>query len=87
LPEIFFSTSRLSIAISCVKSLIWSFIFELTTEKWMEIMSRKIREKMKRVETYTSDDKDDPKSKRYTFFAKKVTYNLCNFCGVYSFFS
>ncbi len=29
-------------------------------------------EKMKRVETYTSDDKDDPKSKRYTFFAKSL---------------
>jgi len=29
-------------------------------------------EKMKRVERYTSDDKDDPKSKRYTFFAKSL---------------
>ncbi|UCF97134.1 MAG: cytochrome C oxidase subunit II [Spirochaetaceae bacterium] len=29
-------------------------------------------EKMKRVEKYTSDDKDDPKSKRYTFFAKSL---------------
>ncbi len=31
-----------------------------------------IFEKMKRVEKYTSDDKDDPKSKRYTFFAKSL---------------
>jgi hypothetical protein len=29
-------------------------------------------EKMGRVEKYTSDDKDDPKSKRYTFFAKSL---------------
>ncbi len=29
-------------------------------------------ERMKRVEKYTSDDKDDPKSKRYTFFAKSL---------------
>jgi len=29
-------------------------------------------EKMKRVEKFTSDDKDDPKSKRYTFFAKAL---------------
>jgi len=29
-------------------------------------------EKMKRVEKYTSDDKDDPKSKRYSFFAKSL---------------
>ena len=29
-------------------------------------------EKMKRVERMTSDDKDDPKSKRYTFFAKAL---------------
>jgi hypothetical protein len=29
-------------------------------------------EKMRRVEQYTSDDKDDPKSKRYTFFAKSL---------------
>lgn len=29
-------------------------------------------EKMKRVEKFTSDDKDDPKSKRYTFFAKSL---------------
>jgi hypothetical protein len=27
---------------------------------------------MKRVEKYTSDDKDDPKSKRYSFFAKSL---------------
>ncbi len=31
-----------------------------------------IFEKMKRVEKYTSDEKDDPKSKRYTFFAKSL---------------
>ncbi|MBN1798967.1 MAG: cytochrome C oxidase subunit II [Spirochaetales bacterium] len=29
-------------------------------------------EKMRRVEQYTADDKDDPKSKRYTFFAKSL---------------
>ncbi len=29
-------------------------------------------EKMKRVEKFTSDDKDDPKSKRYSFFAKSL---------------
>ena len=29
-------------------------------------------QKMGRVEKYTSDDKDDPKSKRYTFFAKSL---------------
>lgn len=29
-------------------------------------------EKMKRVGNYTSDDKDDPKSKRYIFFAKAL---------------
>jgi hypothetical protein len=29
-------------------------------------------ERMRRVEKYTSDDKDDPKSKRYTFFAKSL---------------
>jgi len=29
-------------------------------------------ERMKRVEKYTSDEKDDPKSKRYTFFAKSL---------------
>ena len=29
-------------------------------------------EKMKRVEKYTSDDKDDPKSKRYSYFAKSL---------------
>ena len=29
-------------------------------------------EKMKRVEKYTSDDKDDPKSKRYSMFAKSL---------------
>ncbi|MBN1524369.1 MAG: cytochrome C oxidase subunit II [Spirochaetales bacterium] len=29
-------------------------------------------EKMRRVANYTSDDKDDPKSKRYTFFAKSL---------------
>ncbi len=29
-------------------------------------------EKMKRVEKFTSDDKDDPRSKRYTFFAKAL---------------
>ncbi len=29
-------------------------------------------EKMRRVEQYTADDKDDPKSKRYTFFAKAL---------------
>jgi hypothetical protein len=29
-------------------------------------------EKMRRVANYTSDDKDDPKSKRYTFFAKTL---------------
>ncbi|HEQ71285.1 MAG TPA: cytochrome C oxidase subunit II, partial [Spirochaetia bacterium] len=31
-----------------------------------------IFEKMRRVANYTSDDKDDPKSKRYTFFAKSL---------------
>jgi hypothetical protein len=31
-----------------------------------------IFEKMRRVTNYTSDDKDDPKSKRYTFFAKSL---------------
>ncbi|NOY08304.1 MAG: cytochrome C oxidase subunit II [Spirochaetes bacterium] len=31
-----------------------------------------IFEKMKRVEKYTSDEQDDPKSKRYTFFAKSL---------------
>jgi hypothetical protein len=31
-----------------------------------------IFEKMRRVPNYTSDDKDDPKSKRYTFFAKSL---------------
>jgi len=31
-----------------------------------------IFEKMKRIEKYTSDEKDDPKSKRYTFFAKSL---------------
>ena len=31
-----------------------------------------IFEKMRRVEKYTSDEKDDPKSKRYTFFAKSL---------------
>jgi len=29
-------------------------------------------EKLKRVEKFTSDDKDDPKSKRYSFFAKSL---------------
>src|SRR5512136_2621252 len=29
-------------------------------------------EKMKRVEKYTSDEKDDPKSKRYSYFAKSL---------------
>ncbi len=29
-------------------------------------------EKMKRVEKFTSDDKDDPKSKRYSYFAKSL---------------
>ena len=29
-------------------------------------------ERMKRVEKFTSDEKDDPKSKRYTFFAKSL---------------
>ncbi|HTZ51046.1 MAG TPA: cytoplasmic filament protein CfpA, partial [Spirochaetia bacterium] len=29
-------------------------------------------EKMKRVEKFTSDDKDDPKSKRYSYFAKAL---------------
>ena len=29
-------------------------------------------EKMKRVEKFTSDDKDDPKSRRYSFFAKSL---------------
>jgi len=29
-------------------------------------------EKMKRVEKFTSDDKDDPRSRRYTFFAKSL---------------
>jgi hypothetical protein len=29
-------------------------------------------EKMKRVEKFTSDEKDDPKSKRYSFFAKTL---------------
>jgi hypothetical protein len=29
-------------------------------------------EKMKRVEKYTSDDKDDPRSKRYSYFAKSL---------------
>ena len=29
-------------------------------------------EKMKRVEKFTSDDKDDPKSKRYSYFAKTL---------------
>jgi hypothetical protein len=29
-------------------------------------------EKMERVEKFTSDDKDDPKSKRYSFFAKSL---------------
>jgi len=29
-------------------------------------------ERMKRVERFTSDDKDDPKSRRYTFFAKTL---------------
>ncbi len=29
-------------------------------------------EKMKRVEKFTSDEKDDPKSKRYSFFAKSL---------------
>ncbi len=29
-------------------------------------------EKMRRVEKYTSDDKDDPKSKRYSMFAKSL---------------
>ncbi len=29
-------------------------------------------ERMKRVEKFTSDDKDDPKSKRYSFFAKSL---------------
>ncbi len=29
-------------------------------------------ERMRRVEKYTSDDKDDPKSKRYVFFAKSL---------------
>jgi len=29
-------------------------------------------EKMKRVEKFTSDDKDDPRSKRYSFFAKAL---------------
>ena len=29
-------------------------------------------ERMKRVERFTSDDKDDPKSKRYSFFAKSL---------------
>ena len=31
-----------------------------------------IFEKMRRVANYTADDKDDPKSKRYTFFAKSL---------------
>jgi hypothetical protein len=31
-----------------------------------------IFEKMRRVANYTSDDKDDPKSKRFTFFAKSL---------------
>ena len=31
-----------------------------------------IFEKMRRVESYTSDEADDPKSKRYTFFAKSL---------------
>ncbi len=31
-----------------------------------------IFEKMKRVEKYTSDEQDDPKSKRYSFFAKSL---------------
>jgi hypothetical protein len=31
-----------------------------------------IFEKMRRIESYTSDESDDPKSKRYTFFAKAL---------------
>jgi len=47
---------------------------ELVIDEGKEEMSdgEILFERMKRVEKYTSDEKDDPKSKRYTFFAKSL---------------